>query len=78
MEYWGKDLYNSAIVKEKYFNSFQTALICYNIAVGLNYLHNSEIIHRDIKPQNILINEKLETIIIDFGLARSMLKPKFL
>ena len=41
---------------------------------GLNYLHDSNIIHRDMKPQNILINHKnkkdLEVKIADFGWSK--------
>ncbi|XP_013611260.1 PREDICTED: probable receptor-like protein kinase At1g67000 isoform X2 [Brassica oleracea var. oleracea] len=51
--------------------------ILYNIAVGvargLEYLHNScvsKIVHFDIKPQNILMDEDLCPKISDFGLAK--------
>jgi serine/threonine-protein kinase len=37
---------------------------------GLIYLHSKRIIHRDIKLHNILLNEKMQSKIIDFGLAR--------
>lgn len=40
-----------------------------NLADALNYLHENGLAHNDIKPENILINEKLEVQIIDFGLS---------
>ncbi|KEH28333.1 LRR receptor-like kinase [Medicago truncatula] len=44
--------------------------IVVGIAEGLAYLHNdcdTPIVHRDIKPKNILIDDNLEPIIADFG-----------
>lgn len=50
----------------------------YQLAAGLHHLHGLRIIHRDIKPQNILIayprpNQKnLRFVISDFGLCRTL------
>ncbi|HEY5556359.1 serine/threonine-protein kinase [Acetobacterium sp.] len=41
-----------------------------SIASTLNYLHKQGLIHRDIKPDNIMLTHDCEIKIIDFGLAR--------
>ena len=44
----------------------------YNLLVGLKFMHEAKIIHRDIKPGNILINADCSIKICDFGLSRSI------
>ena len=46
--------------------------IMYNLLVGLKFMHEAKIIHRDIKPGNILINADCSIKICDFGLSRSI------
>jgi cyclin-dependent kinase len=38
---------------------------------GIAYCHTNRVLHRDLKPQNLLINKKLELKLADFGLARA-------
>lgn len=43
--------------------------ILYQCAMGLDYAHKKGVIHRDIKPRNILLTTDLEAKITDFGVA---------
>jgi len=42
----------------------------YQILVGLKYIHSANVLHRDLKPGNLLVNSDCEIKICDFGLAR--------
>ena len=43
--------------------------ILFQILQGLSYIHSAGIVHRDINPHNIMVNNNGVTKIIDFGLA---------
>lgn len=47
----------------------------YQLLKGMAYCHDKLVLHRDLKPQNLLINRKGELKIADFGLARSFGAP---
>lgn len=37
---------------------------------GVNYLHTAGVVHRDLKPGNLLVNRDCSVKICDFGMAR--------
>mmetsp|Transcript_96110 Transcript_96110/g.256868 ORF Transcript_96110/g.256868 Transcript_96110/m.256868 type:complete len:562 (-) Transcript_96110:539-2224(-) len=42
----------------------------YQLLRGLKWLHSAGVVHRDIKPRNLLVNSNCDLKICDFGLAR--------
>lgn len=44
--------------------------------LAINYCHQNRVIHRDLKPQNVLVDPKSQNVLIaDFGLARAFGLP---
>ena len=64
-------LNKSYFEKKEQIPLFLIKLYCFQIARALNYIHNKKICHRDIKPQNILLDPQTNRIYIcDFGSAK--------
>ncbi len=58
------------IDREKGLSPGQAVPIARQICEGLAEAHRQGVIHRDLKPQNVIIDESGEAKILDFGLAR--------
>ncbi|GAA5861563.1 hypothetical protein JCM5353_002075 [Sporobolomyces roseus] len=52
-------------LSDAHFQSFIYQTLC-----GLKYIHSAHVLHRDLKPGNLLVNADCELKICDFGLAR--------
>ena len=64
---------------EEFFDGYtidtaEVTCLCKDVVMGLQFLHEQEILHRDLKPQNILykVHPKLCLKIADFGLSRTV------
>ena len=50
----------------------ETLRLLHPVITSLRQLHQEDVIHRDISPDNILVNQKGESILVDFGAARNL------
>ena len=69
MEYIEGENFMNLIKSKKAFSPSQILFITIKLFKALDYSHRKGIIHRDIKPHNIMITRHKEIKIMDFGLA---------
>ena len=50
----------------------QTISLLEELLLGISHAHSREVIHRDVKPQNILLGNGTDGILTDFGIAHAM------
>jgi serine/threonine protein kinase len=48
----------------------EAAQIAADVADALNYAHEQGLVHRDVKPANVIINVRSQPILMDFGIAK--------
>ncbi|MFO0946300.1 MAG: serine/threonine-protein kinase [Planctomycetota bacterium] len=61
---------NAASLDEAYFQN--VAKIGYQAACALEYAHGQGVLHRDVKPANLILDRQGVTWVADFGLAKSL------
>ena len=65
------------VANKEAFPLFLIKLYCFQVARALNYIHSLNICHRDIKPQNILIDPSTNRVFLcDFGSAKILNKDE--
>jgi doublecortin-like kinase 1/2 len=76
----GGDLFDAITIAQK-FSEEQAALMINHLLSALAYLHNLNIVHRDVKPENLLVEFESDRIRLlklgDFGLACEVTRPLF-
>lgn len=72
-EFLSMDLkrYMDTIPKEQFMDKMLVKSYTYQILQGILFCHQRRVLHRDLKPQNLLIDNKGIIKLADFGLARA-------
>jgi cyclin-dependent kinase len=70
-EYLDQDLKKYLDVCEGGLDSDVVKSFLYQLLTGVAYCHHHRVLHRDLKPQNLLINREGDLKLADFGLARA-------
>ena len=69
-EYMETDLH--AVIRANILEEIHKQYIMYQLFKSLKFMHSAELLHRDVKPSNLLLNSECQVKIADFGLARSV------
>lgn len=49
--------------------------MCLQLCTGIEFCHANSVLHRDLKPQNLLVDDRGQLKLADFGLARAFMLP---
>jgi mitogen-activated protein kinase 1/3 len=60
------------IIEIQHLSGDHCQYLSYQILRGLKVMHSANVLHRDLKPTNLLVNASCDLKICDFGLARSV------
>jgi mitogen-activated protein kinase 15 len=69
-EYMETDLH--AVIRANILEDIHKQYIIYQLLKSLKYIHSADLLHRDMKPSNLLLNSECHVKVADFGLARSI------
>ncbi|CDJ56435.1 CMGC kinase, MAPK family TgMAPK2, putative [Eimeria maxima] len=61
-----------AVIRAQILEAIHKQYIVYQLLRAIKYMHSGELLHRDMKPSNILLNSECHVKVADFGLARSV------
>ena len=74
MEYCGEKDLSFHIEKmknlKKHFNENLVSTWIFQLILVTDYIHSKNVIHRDLKPQNVFIDQEMNLKIGDFGVSK--------
>ena len=70
----GSDL--KALLRGGALSAERTVRVCAQIADALDFAHARGLVHRDVKPSNVLLDSRYHVYLADFGLSRMMAEPQ--
>ncbi|KAI1722002.1 protein kinase domain-containing protein [Ditylenchus destructor] len=74
-EYMKTDLSKYMEYQRHGLEPFRVKVFLFQLLRGLAFCHDRKILHRDLKPQNLLVSDEGELKLADFGLARAKSVP---
>jgi len=69
-DYMETDLH--AVIRAGILEDIHKQYIMYQLLKAIKYMHSASVLHRDMKPSNLLLNSECYLKVADFGLARSI------
>jgi len=69
-DYMETDLH--AVIRAGILEDIHKQYVIYQLLKALKYIHSAELLHRDVKPSNLLLNSDCHLKVCDFGLCRSI------